>query len=84
VGAEAEALEQPRQHHQRGHADDHVHDVGDGAGAEDLLDQFPVEEADEAGGWVRSSPDDHGREPYGLEALDQIHRFLLERATGFV
>jgi hypothetical protein len=69
-----------RDHHQARDADDHVDDIGDRPGPEDLRDEVPVEQPDQPP--VEGS-DHHEREPQGLEALDELHRFLL-RCDGFV
>src|SRR5918996_1848502 len=74
VRADAEVLEHPRHHHQSGDPDDDVDHVGDGSGAEDLLHEIELEETDQTP--VQGSYH-HDREPHGLEALDDVHRFLL-------
>jgi hypothetical protein len=74
--AEAEVLEQPRNHHQPRDPDDHVDHIGDGPGAEDLLHEVELEEADEA---PVKGPDHDEREPHGLHALDDVHRASFRR-----
>src|SRR5919109_451476 len=48
VRADAEVLEQPRDHHEAREPDDHVDHVGDRPGAEDLLYEVELEETDQA------------------------------------
>src|SRR5262245_59496122 len=74
AGPEAEVLEQPREHHQAGQADDDVDHIGDRPGPDDLRDEVPLEQAHEQ---PVEGTDHDEREPHGLHALDDVHRYLL-------
>src|SRR5687767_9540145 len=74
VHAEAQVLEEPRQHREGGEAHRDVDHVGGRAGPEDLLHDVRAEEADDP---PVEGADDEKREPERLRSLDEVHRFLL-------
>jgi len=75
------SLEQSRHEHQRGESHEDVHDVGRGAGAEDLGDDVRVEQGED--GPVQAT-DDEQCDPERIEPLEEIHHASFIDATAFV